>query len=198
MDCIQVSKMFKSLANKLKFNFGGCISIDSFCRIDINVKKTVVYCVNTLPSYSTVDIGHWVAFTVKKNSVIFFDSYALPLKIYHKLFTDFLEKCRRNKKRVYNISIHVQDENSLICGLYALLAIKVLLTYGIKKFKIIFFKMFPRSSSKKTNDNVVLSYFYQHKDEYHTPSNCIDTFCEKDDEACKNRCDAVIQNSSIR
>ena len=198
MNCIQISKMFRGLASKLKFNFGGCVSIDSFCRIDINVKKTVVYCVNTLPSYSTAELGHWLVFTLKKNSVIFFDSYALPLTIYHKLFTRFLEKCKRNKKRVYNISIHVQDENSLICGLYALLSIKFLLIYGVKKFKIIFLKMFPRSSSKKNNDNIVLSYFYQHKDEYYTPTNCIDTFCEKNDDTCKIQCDSVIRNSRIR
>ena len=198
MDCTQISKMFKALASKLNFNFGGCLTVDSFCRININVKKTVVYCVNTLPSYSAANLGHWIAFIVKRNSVIFFDSYAVPLKLYHSLFTGFLEKCRRNKKRVYNISLHVQDENSLICGLYALLSIKVLLTYGIKKFNMIFLKMFPRTSSKKTNDNVVLSYFYQHKDEYYTPSNCIDTFCGKDDDACKNRCDGASRTSSIR
>ena len=190
MNCAQVNRMFLALARKYKFTFGGCVSVDTFCKINLNVKKTVIYCVNTHES-SNSSMGHWILFQLQRKSVAVFDSYNLPLELYNSNFAEFLNKCRKMNKRIFITSMELQAETSLVCGLYVVLAAEVLVKYGIRKFKKVFFKIFNPKNTRKKNDQIVLTHFYQHKSGYSTP-DCVNTFCRKGDKYCVSECKRVV------
>ena len=160
--------------------------MDYFCRENFNVKKDVYYCVNTHDSTDN-DIGHWILVKLGPRSVVVFDSYGQPLTLYNDMFEIFFKKIKRLKKIVYNVSMALQAYDSLICGLYVVLAAKILATKGVKKFKT-FVRKILRGKNRQKNDRAVIKHFYKDKNDTHAPS-CLNTFCDVRNDECESLCE---------
>ena len=160
------------------------MTASKICSLKLNTKTEIYYIVDVIPKH-TADIGHFTLVRISPENIVYFDSYGNKLEFYNNKFKSFFKNAVKKNKTIVNLSIPLQSLDSLVCGLYSVMAADVLIKYGINKFKS-YVKRVYGGDNTRLNDRRIMKVFYslpQIK-----PPPCKLTFCNN------NRCDRVCEN----
>ena len=144
-----------------KINFIGVYCSDQLKDIVIPKVNKVgcVFIANTLTTDDNENkMGHWVAFYIKKNISIFFDSFGLNPKVYCEGFRRFVDY---SSSEWFRFSIQLQPLISVKCGLYVLTFIHYLSYNGMER-TLHFVKGFFSSKNHIRNDKLVTRYYFRY------------------------------------
>ena len=187
MNYRQVDQIMSFICKKRCVRYGGCVTASKICSVNLNTKTEKYYIVDVIPKH-TADIGHFTLVRISPENIVYFDSYGNKLEFYNKKFKSFFKNAVKKNRTIVNLSVPLQSLDSLVCGLYSVMAADVLIKYGINNFKS-YVKRVYGGDNTRLNDRRIMKVFYS-LPQINTPP-CKLTFCN--DDRCERVCANIIR-----
>ena len=189
MNYRQVDYIMSFICKKRRVRYGGCVTANKICSLKLNTKTDIYYIVDVIPKH-TAEIGHFTLLRTSPENIVYFDSYGNKLEFYNKKFKSFFKNAVKKNRTIVNLSVPLQSLDSLVCGLYSVMAADVLIKYGINNFKS-YVKRVYGGGNTRLNDRRIMKVFYS-LPQINTPP-CKLTFCNN--ERCERVCANIIRKN---
>ena len=150
----------KILSNSSPYIFRGCNLSDNLPKHRILPKTGEIFIVNTLSSNDPIGkMGHFIAFIITKNILLYFDSFNLHPSVYGKHIEYFYNTQLKGRK-IRSLGYRVQDTFSHVCGAHVIFFVKSLIRSNTLKSLFNRLKSFYSRSKYNINDRKVVKYVY--------------------------------------
>ena len=187
MNYKQVDRILSFICKTRGVTYGGCVTASKICNVNLDNTTEKYYCVDVIPKDMSA-IGHFVVIRISPRNLVYFDSFGHELQFYNKKFIRFFKKVEKRNKKIVNLSLPLQSYDSLVCGLYTIMAIDVLIKIGIAKFKRYVWRKYGGPHTH-LNDEKIMRTFYNLP--YVKQPRCIPTFCSNNSRKCIDTCRIV-------
>ena len=135
----------------LNAEFGG-VYMNNFIPSTLKNRKNVFFIINSIQDPTTESFGHWLLVYIHNYQLNYFDSYGLDPSLYGGALFEFIKNYPKTTLNVF--SRELQQENSIVCGIYTIFfSHKMFTRTALKNIKSYFGK------NRKSNDAKMLNYF---------------------------------------